>query len=222
MTLALSACQPEFQETPARNPSTEPPPPTEPSPNEPLPSGNRSPVVSGVPSVQVTAGSPYSFQPRASDADGDELVFSAVGLPDWASIDSRTGLIQGTPGEADVGTTGQIIVRVWDGMAAASLPAFFITVVPAAQQGTGFAELTWTPPTQNTDGSPLSAADVAAYRIYMGNTAASLRRIAEVGGSTTAFKVEELDAGTHHFAVTAVSRSGIESGFSKIGSKTIM
>lgn len=113
--LALTACKPESFT--AGQPA--------PRPSE---AGNSAPVIAGSPNPSVSVGSRYTFQPTAYDNDGDSLSFSATGLPAWASIDSRTGLISGTPSASDVGTTGPIVVRVSDGYASASLPAFQITV----------------------------------------------------------------------------------------------
>ena len=48
---------------------------TEPVLNPDADSGNTAPVIDGVPAASVSAGGSYSFQPSASDADGDNLVF---------------------------------------------------------------------------------------------------------------------------------------------------
>jgi K+-transporting ATPase c subunit len=57
-----------------------------------------------------------STTPSASDSDipTNTLTFSASGLPGWASINSETGVITGTPGESDGGTSNTIIVTVQD------------------------------------------------------------------------------------------------------------
>lgn len=190
---------------------------------------NTAPVISGSPSTSATAGIAWQFQPSASDADGDALVFTAAGLPAWASIDRQSGRVSGTPGAGDVGTTSGIVVSVSDGQFTDSLAAFSVAVAAAAlvppassPAPTGTAALSWTAPTAYTDGSALSASDLTAYRIYHGTSAASLTRIAEVDGRASAFTVNGLVAGTHHFAVTAVSLTGVESDFSSVGSKTIL
>jgi predicted RNA methylase len=67
---------------------------------------------------------------------------------------------------------------------------------------------------------PLS--ELGAYHVYHGISPAMLTRIAEVDGRTTAFTVLNLAAGTHYFAVTAVSILGTESSLSDVGSKTIL
>ena len=90
---------------------------------------NTAPVISGSPATQVTAGQSYAFSPAASDADGDRLSFSVSNKPAWASFDTASGRLSGTPGSTHVGTTSGIVISVSDGQAsAAALPAFAIEV----------------------------------------------------------------------------------------------
>ena len=89
---------------------------------------NTAPVISGTPPLAVNEDEAYSFVPSASDADGDALDFSVLGLPSWASFNANTGALTGTPGAGDVGSHGAITISVSDGIASASLPSFWITV----------------------------------------------------------------------------------------------
>jgi hypothetical protein len=100
------------------------------------PPENTAPVISGSPSTQVAEGQAYSFRPSASDADGDSLTFSIDNRPAWASFNSATGLLSGTPGLADAGTTSNIRISVSDGTDTASLSAFSITVTNTNQAPT--------------------------------------------------------------------------------------
>jgi hypothetical protein len=194
----------------------------------PSPSQNNSPpAIGGAPATQATAGAAYVFQPTASDSDGDALTFTASGLPSWASFNGQSGRISGTPGAGDVGTSPTIVVQVSDGVSAASLPGFRITVAPGSQppppppaDPTGTAELSWTAPTQNTDGSPLT--DLAGYFIYHGTNSNNLQQVAEVqDAQSTSHTVRALASGTHYFAVTAYNSSRVESARSAVGSKII-
>lgn len=178
---------------------------------------NRAPVISGTPTTQVMNGSAYSFQPTASDADGDPLTFSIANLPRWASFSTSTGRLQGTPTAADVGTYNNIVIRVSDGKTTASLPAFAVTVLAVA---TGSATLSWTPPTTNTDGSPLT--NLAGYRVYWGPGAGNYTSSATLNNpGLTAYVVGNLAPGTYYFAVKAVNSAGTESQFSNVASKVI-
>ncbi|MBK9253839.1 MAG: putative Ig domain-containing protein [Proteobacteria bacterium] len=112
---ALAACN--FDNKAAPDPQTAPPPST---PVQTPP--NSTPTITGTPSVAVTVGQTYLFQASAADSDGDALSFSAAGLPAWASINTSTGMVSGTPAATDVGQSADIIVSVSDGEASASLP----------------------------------------------------------------------------------------------------
>ncbi len=93
---------------------------------------NVDPVIAGDPTTTVEAGQPYAFAPTASDADGDTLTFSVTSPPSWATFDTATGILSGTPSDTDIGTSTNIVIAVSDGFGGtASLPAFSITVEQA-------------------------------------------------------------------------------------------
>lgn len=183
------------------------------------PSGsNRTPVVAGTPSQTATVGTAYSFTPTGSDPDGDAITWSIAGKPGAASFNVSTGRLSWTP--TSTGYFPNIVITATDSRgASASLPAFTITVGPTPVAGS--AALSWQPPTQYTNGTSLPASGLSAFRIYRGTSASSLTRIAEVDARTTNFSVPNLARGTHYFAVTAVTTTGVESALSAIGSKTI-
>lgn len=197
-------------------------PPSSPPPSPPPPS-NTAPVISGSPATKVEAGSSYSFTPTASDADGDTLTFSVQNLPSWATFSIATGRISGRPGTEHVGTYSNIRISVSDGTATATLPAFSIEVTapPAPPTPvTGSALVSWTPPTENTDGSPLN--NLAGYRIYYGTSSSNLNQVAQVPTpGVTSHLIEGLGAATWYFMVKAYTTTGIESQASNIASKTI-
>ena len=90
---------------------------------------NRAPTISGTPATSVGVGQAYSFQPSASDADGDTLAFTIQNKPSWATFSATTGRLSGTP--AATGSFGNIVIRVSDGSLSDSLPAFGISVTSA-------------------------------------------------------------------------------------------
>ncbi|WP_462158959.1 Ig-like domain-containing protein [Pseudoalteromonas sp. GB56] len=94
---------------------------------------NQAPVISGTPASDVVAGQAYSFVPAASDPEDDALTFSIVNMPSWASFNTSTGALMGTPADADVGSFANIQISVSDGDLSAQLPAFSITVTAANQ-----------------------------------------------------------------------------------------
>jgi hypothetical protein len=179
---------------------------------------NRAPTISGTPATSVTAGTAYNFQPSAADADGDTLMYSIQNKPSWATFSTTTGKLSGTPTSA--GVQSSIVIGVSDGKGgSASLPAFSITV-SQSQPTTGSATLSWTPPTQNTDGSTLS--NLAGFRIQYGSSPSALTQTIQVANAGVAtYVVTGLTSGSWYFAVRAYNTSGAESANSTVVSKTI-
>lgn len=179
---------------------------------------NTAPVISGTPPTAVTIGSAYAFTPNASDADSNALAFSVSNKPSWAIFSTATGSLTGTPAAAQAGTYPGIGISVSDGAATAALPSFSITVNAAAVSGT--ATVSWTAPTQNTDGTALG--NLAGYKLYHGTSATALNDVVDLqGASWSSYTYPQLGAGTHYFAVSAYSSAGAESVLSAVGSKLI-
>lgn len=87
-----------------------------------------APQLYGTPPSSVVVGSVYAFIPQAKDAEGDTLRFSIKSRPSWASFNTRTGGLAGTP--PAVGLHAGITISVTDGTSKRSLPTFSITVQP--------------------------------------------------------------------------------------------
>ncbi len=175
-------------------------------------------AVSGTPATTVTAGQPYSFTPSVTDGGGT-LTYSIQNAPSWASFNSATGQLSGTPQAANAGTYSNIVISVTDNGSSASLPPFSITVAEASS-GNGTADVSWTAPTTNTDGSTLT--DLAGYNIYYGTSPNALTQKVQVTNiGVTNYVVSGLTSGTWYFAVTAYSSAGVESSLSNVASKTI-
>ena len=178
---------------------------------------NRAPTISGTPLLSINVLLPYSFQPSASDPDGNTLTFSIQNRPAWATFNTATGRLSGTPALTDIATFANIIISVSDGTASASLPGFSLSVLQAAN---GSALVSWTAPTTNTDGSALT--DLASYEIRYGRASTLLDQSAPVNNpGLTSYTVENLSQGTWYFAVLAVNAAGVGSDISNVATKTI-
>jgi hypothetical protein len=82
------------------------------------------------------------------------------------------------------------------------------------------AALSWTAPTQNTDGSTLT--NLAGFRIYYGTDATALDSMVQItGASTTSYVVGSLSSGTYFFAIKSYNITGTESDLSGVVSLTI-
>ncbi|MFO1406159.1 MAG: putative Ig domain-containing protein [Steroidobacteraceae bacterium] len=178
---------------------------------------NHPPTLSGSPPTAATAGQPYAFQATGSDPDGQTLRYGIANRPSWSGFDTVTGVLSGTPGQADVGQYANIVISVSDGAASATLPAFAITVMAPTS---GNATLSWVAPTQNVDGTPLT--NLAGYRVRYGNSPTGLTNVLAIpGGAITSVVIEGLGSGTWYFTVAAYTTTSVESVPSNAVSKTI-
>jgi Putative Ig domain len=174
------------------------------------------PVISGTPRTSVNVGSAYSFQPTATGPAGRTLIYSVANLPSWATFNTSTGALTGTPAASNVGDYSGIVITVSDGTASASLAAFTITVNAAA---TGAADLSWPTVTENTNGTSLS--NLAGYKIYYGTSANAMTNVVTVSASATSYQITGLAAGTWFFGMVAYTSSGAQSSLSNVGSLTV-
>jgi hypothetical protein len=174
--------------------------------------GNVPPVtLQGTPPTSVTAGSTYSFQPTVS-ASSTVVIFKISGQPAWAHFDMSNGALSGTPSALDAGSTGHIVITATNATSTASLAPFTIQVTPLESPST--ATLSWTAPTENTDGTPVT--DLAGYHILYGTSPSELTNTVTVGAATTTFEISGLAEGTYYFAVVAFNSAGLDSGQSDI------
>ena len=177
-------------------------------------SSTAPPTISGSPSLSDLVGQAYSFVPTTTNPGGGTLGFSITNKPAWATFSTVTGALAGTPSSAQAGPYSNILISVSNGKASASLAAFSITVT------TGSATVSWTAPTQNTNGTPLT--DLAGYTISYGSSPSSLTQTIQLANpSATSYVVSNLSPGTYYFAVAAYATDGTQSVESPVGSKTI-
>lgn len=176
--------------------------------------------LSGTPPASVTAGKTYLFQPTVTQGGG-VVTFSVKGLPSWATFDTDTGVLTGTPAAANEGTTGGITISGTNGSSSASVGPFTIAVnAPAPAAPVGSATLSWAAPTENTDGTPVT--DLAGYHIYYGTSEGAMTNTITVTSPTeTSYVVNGLSAGTYYFSVVAYNSAGVDSADSNTASKTI-
>jgi Domain of unknown function (DUF4347)/Concanavalin A-like lectin/glucanases superfamily/Calx-beta domain/Putative Ig domain len=101
---------------------------------------NDAPTISGTPATTIAEDSAYSFTPTAADVDaGAVLTYSIVNKPTWATFNTATGALTGTPINADVGTTTGIVISVSDGIATTALSAFDLNVTNVNDAPTALA-----------------------------------------------------------------------------------
>jgi hypothetical protein len=73
--------------------------------------------------------------------------------------------------------------------------------------------LGWTPPTQNSDGTPIT--NLAGYKIHYGTTSSDYTQIIALqNAGLTRYVVDNLASGTYYFAISAYNSLGVESAMS--------
>jgi hypothetical protein len=170
---------------------------------------NQAPTIAGTPVTAAQVDRPYAFGPTTADADGDALTFTIQGKPSWATFETSTGTLYGTPGATSVGTYSNIVISATDGQAIVALAPFAITVSPAPTKN---VTLKWTPPTTYTDGSPLT--DLAGFTVFYGTSSRQYSASIKLpGATTTSVVLEGFEQGTWYFSVKALNAAGVESDF---------
>jgi len=179
--------------------------------------GNSPPTISGTPVTVAKAGLAYTYQPSASDADGDPIVFEIRNKPDWATFNLSTGRLEGTPPAGSTGTYSGVEITVSDGKSSTSQAAFHIDVVPPL---VGSVELVWELPTLNEDGSPL--ADLSGYVIRYGKSVGGMdEQVVISNPSVTVYTIDGLMEGTWYFTLSSLNAAGLESRPAGYVSRTI-
>ncbi len=85
---------------------------------------------------------------------------------------------------------------------------------------TNVVELSWTPPTKHTDGTPLL--DLGGYKIYIRSGEGSYTELIDLPNpELTTYVVDNLAPGTYFFYIAAYDSVGLPSDASNAVSKTI-
>jgi putative Ig domain-containing protein len=175
------------------------------------------PSIAGTPSTSVVAGSGYRFTPTASDSSGAALTFSIQNTPSWATFNTATGELSGTPTAADVNTYAHIVISVSDGKTSVSLPAFSISVT---ENSNSSVSLSWTTPTQNANGTALT--DLAGYYIYYGTSANQMTQSVKIANpGITSYVLSNLSPGIWYFSIVTYTTANEESTNSAVVSTRV-
>lgn len=96
-------------------------------------------------------------------------------------------------------------------------PKRYATVTPDPVRA---ATLSWTPPTQNTDGTPLT--DLSGFRVSHGTSPTALTQTIQIANpGLSSYTVSNLSPGTYYFAVRAYNSEGTESANSNVVQKVV-
>jgi hypothetical protein len=158
-------------------------------------------------SVQLTA-SPPGVAPNGSTT----LTWNSSNVTSCSASGAWSGS-QPTSGSTTVGplTQDQTYQLTCTGTSGNAMAMTTVTIRQAV--------LSWTEPTQNVDGSPLT--DLAGYKLYSRNESGSYGAPAVINGASTTTYTMDLNPGTYFFALSAFNSSGAESAKTNEVSKTV-
>lgn len=167
--------------------------------------------ITGSPPTSAKVGQTYTFQPDVSATGSSssitDLKFSIQNSPAWARFDASTGKLSGTPNSTQVGSYDNVRISVQAGNTSKSLAPFSIVVVPA---NPGNVTLSWQPPAENADGSPLI--DLKGYKLHYGPSSRAYANTIQVPNpGLTTYVVENLPSGKYYFAISTYNSAGVES-----------
>jgi Putative Ig domain len=142
LLLALSGCG-SVQTTASRGTSSTPDAITDPPP-----------VISGFPPTSAQVGVQYDYAPAVSDGLSTALTFDITNMPGWATFNTATGELKGSPGADDIGITNEIEIGVSDGVGRTTVGPFRITIAAAPPTTPPDAPptISGTPPANVVDG----------------------------------------------------------------------
>jgi Putative Ig domain len=107
--------------------------------------------ITGSTQSAAIAGRPYTFTPIVTNPSGRALTFGIVNKPSWATLNTRTGQLSGTPPNI-IKTYTNISISVTNGVTTAKTPYFHIRVYPPNTSDK--PTIAGTPATSVTSGSP--------------------------------------------------------------------
>jgi len=156
-----------------------------------------------MPPPVIKVGQTFEFQPDTIDENSGQLTYSISNLPVWASFDHDNGQLTGTPWDEHEGVYDNISIYVSDGRTTSALSSFSIEVV---NYGNLSVTLSWIPPQENEDGSPLF--DLSGYKVHYGSQSGLLPNIIDIPApGLAAYFVDGLVSGTYYFKLTAYNRA---------------
>jgi hypothetical protein len=94
------------------------------------------------------------------------------------------------------------------------------TAADVSAGSVGSATLSWTMPTENTDGTTLT--DLAGYKLYWGTSPGDYPNSVTINNaSVSIYVVDNLAPGIYEFVVTAFNTAGVESSYSNTATKVV-
>jgi hypothetical protein len=173
-------------------------------------------LTSEVPQITFTAN------PKSVQAGGySTLTWSVLNTDNCHSYGAwhASEPAQGSATTNGLTATSSFDLVCWN-VSGASSSAWVTVTVAGSGAGSGTVTLGWSPPTLNTNGTPVTP--LQGYTVYYGTSAASMTQsLAVAGGSANSCEITGLAAGTWYFGVAANATDGTNSATSAVGSLAI-
>lgn len=175
-------------------------------------------TITGQPQLSISLGAAYYFNANTTGTT-KTVTFSIQNKPSWATFNTLTGELSGTPNE--VATFSNIGISASDGQSTAKMKSFSIVVTDAGATNNVVATVSWTAPTSNTDGSTFN--NPSGFVIHYGASSTALNKSVTIGSSTArSYNLAGLSKGsTYYFAVAAINTMNMEGELSAIKSITL-
>jgi hypothetical protein len=142
---------------------------------------------------------------------------------DLASADDVVGIVDNGSSVTDGGLDGEGYAYSANLLGASiswSGASFTLGTPPSGTTPSGIVSVSWSKPTENTDGSPLT--DLAGFIVRYGTDASALSSlISVISPSATEAQIENLDPGNWYFEVAALTTANIVGLYSTTVSETI-
>ena len=177
------------------------------------PDGDNLLEASGTLTVTDVDQGESNFNPSFVKGSFGTLYINAMGRWSYA-VKNDLGVVQNLTAADSVQDT--LVISSIDGTT-----QDVVITINGADDGLGGGQnggitLRWSAPAQREDGSALSMAEIAGYRVYYGATQGSYTDEVVINtASTMNVTLSDLAAGTYYIVVTAVDVDGRESAFSR-------
>jgi hypothetical protein len=146
-----------------------------------------------------------------------------VGRFVWLTLLGSTALaLAGCGGNSDSGTSSAATTPTsvadtgatsGSSSSSSSTSGSTTSATPPAASSNSSITFSWVPPTENSNGSPLT--NLAGYKIHYGTAPEDYSQVVALNNpSLNRYVLDSLPSGTYYFAITAYNSAGVESTLS--------
>jgi RHS repeat-associated protein len=171
---------------------------------------NNAPLITSLPNLSVVVGSPYRYDLKAIDPDGDAIAYTLTNAPEGVTLD-ELGRLRWSPLQADIGAY-PIEVTVTDGRGLSTSQTYTLTVIgdtEAPEVSLGFNSSRITIGKElNLQVSAIDNVGVENITLMLGDTPLSLNPgvFGNAQVNKTAITLDKV--GTYQVVATAVDAAG--------------